>query len=123
MLNQEDSLEPSPAQLGETMTVAAGEWTPLDDLGTQLYVYGDQPVDIAVQRAEADDQIRQIDVARELISAVRTIAATWRDDPGAYPDGAGDPLEQIGTILLGSRGQRRGVTRPYPSSTAEEATR
>jgi hypothetical protein len=54
------SLEPSPAELGETMTVTPGEWTPLDDLGTQIYVYGDQPVDVAVQRADVDDEVRQL---------------------------------------------------------------
>lgn len=43
------SREPSPAELGETMTVTPGEWTPLDDLGTAIYVYGDQSVDVAVQ--------------------------------------------------------------------------
>lgn len=61
-----DDLEPSPAQLGETMSVDPGEWTPLDDLGTEIYVYGDRPVDVAVQRADVDDEIRALreDVAR-----------------------------------------------------------
>jgi hypothetical protein len=45
----DDDLGPSPAQMGETMTVAAGEWTPLDDHGTQIYVYGCRSVDIAFQ--------------------------------------------------------------------------
>lgn len=62
-----DDLGPSPAELGDTMTVAPGEWTPLDDLGTQIYVYGDQPVDIAVQRAEADDEVRHL---REELAAL-----------------------------------------------------
>lgn len=55
-----DNLEPSPAEMGETMTVAPGVWAPLDDLGTQIYVYGERPVDIAVQRAEADNEIRRL---------------------------------------------------------------
>ena len=38
---------PGAAHLGETMTIAPGEWTSLDDHGTQIWVYGDQPVDIA----------------------------------------------------------------------------
>ena len=52
--------EPSPAQMGETLTIAAGEWTPLDDIGTQIYVYGEQPVDVAVQAAEVDAEVRQL---------------------------------------------------------------
>ncbi|WP_433730811.1 hypothetical protein ACQP2Y_21075 [Actinoplanes sp. CA-051413] len=56
----DDSLEPSPAQLGDTMTLTAGEWTPLDDIGTEIYVYGDQPVDVAVQYAEVESEIRQL---------------------------------------------------------------
>lgn len=43
----------------------------------------------------------------ELIGTVRTIAETWRTDPGAYPDGAADPLEQIATVLLGPRSTRK----------------
>jgi len=56
----DDSLEPSPAQLGDTMTLTPGEWTPLDEIGTQIYVYGDQPVDIAIQYAEVESVIRQL---------------------------------------------------------------
>ncbi|GLW32244.1 hypothetical protein [Actinoplanes regularis] len=61
-----DSLEPSPAQLGETMTLSPGEWTPLDDLGTEIYLYGDQPADVAVQVADVDNEVRQLraEVAR-----------------------------------------------------------
>jgi hypothetical protein len=55
-----DSTEPSPAQLGETMTLDAGEWTSLDDHGTQIYLYGEQPVDIAFQTAAQPDEIRQL---------------------------------------------------------------
>lgn len=106
MPTSHDDLGPSPAQTGETMTVAPGEWEPLDDHGTQIYVYGDQSIDIAFRASDADDQIRQLDVARELISTVKTIAETWRDNPGAYPDGAADPLEQIATVLLGPRSRR-----------------
>lgn len=40
---------PGAAHLGEGMTVNPGEWTPLDDHGTEIYVYGDQPVDIVVK--------------------------------------------------------------------------
>ncbi|GGK89373.1 hypothetical protein [Mangrovihabitans endophyticus] len=111
------SLEPSPAQMGDTTTLAPGEWTPIDEIGTQIYVYGDQPVDVAVQYAEVESELRQlrreVDVARELIGTVRTIAETWSTDPGAFPDGAADPMEQIATVLLGPRDQRRPVTRPH----------
>jgi hypothetical protein len=62
-----DDLEPSPAQMGDTMTVTACEWTPLDDHGTQIYVYGDQPVDIAVQIADVDDEVRQLRAALDQI--------------------------------------------------------
>lgn len=60
MADSHDDLEPSPAQLGDTMTVAPGEWTPLDDRGTEIYLYGDRPVDIAVQAAEQNDEVRQL---------------------------------------------------------------
>lgn len=66
-MEYDDSLEPSPAELGDTMAVAPGEWTPLDDEGTQIYVYGDQPIDIAFQRAEVGDEIRQL---REELAAL-----------------------------------------------------
>lgn len=49
----EDESGPSPAQLGDTMTLVPGEWTPLDDNGTEIYVYGDRPVDIALQLGSA----------------------------------------------------------------------
>lgn len=109
-----DQFDPeyAPATLGEGLTVTPGEWTPLDDAGTQIYLYGDRPADIVVQPV-GDDLARQVDVARELIGTVRVIAETWRDDPGGYPDGAAEPMEQIATVLLGPRGQRRPtVTRP-----------
>lgn len=61
-------LEPSPAQLGDTMTVLPGEWTPLDDHGTEIYVYGDQPIDVAVQIAAVDDEVRQLRAAVEEIA-------------------------------------------------------
>lgn len=67
MTNDADDLGPSPAEMGVTMTVAPGEWTPLDDIGTQVYIYGDQPVDLAVQLAGADDEIRHL---RESVSAL-----------------------------------------------------
>lgn len=51
---------PGAAHLGETMTVAPGVWTPLDDHGTEIYVYGDQAVGIAVQTAEVGDEIRRL---------------------------------------------------------------
>ncbi len=111
------SLEPSPAEMGDTTTLQPGVWERLDEIGTQIYVYGDQPVDVAIQYAEVESELRQlrreVDVARELIGTVRAIAETWSTDPGAFPDGAADPLEQIATVLLGPRGQRRTtVTRP-----------
>lgn len=40
---------PGAANLGDTMTVQPREWTPLDNDGTQIYLYGDSAVDIAVQ--------------------------------------------------------------------------
>ena len=64
----DDDLGPSPAELGDTMTVEAGEWTPLDDIGTQIYVYGDRPVDIAVQVAEVDNEIRRLRAQVEQLS-------------------------------------------------------
>lgn len=45
-------IEPSPAQLGETTTLLPRTWTSLDDHGTQIFVYGDQRVDIAFQAAD-----------------------------------------------------------------------
>lgn len=62
-----DSLEPSPAELGDTMTVAPGEWTPLDDIGTQIYLYGDRPADIAVQISGTDDEVHQLRAALDEI--------------------------------------------------------
>ncbi len=58
----DDSLEPSPAEMGDTTTLTPGEWTPLDEIGTQIYIYGDQPVDIAIQYAEVESEIRQLRV-------------------------------------------------------------
>lgn len=60
MPNHDDSLEPSPAELGDTTTLAAGEWTPLDEIGTQIYVYGTEPVDVAIQYAEVESEARQL---------------------------------------------------------------
>lgn len=40
--------EPSPAELGDTITVAPGEWTPLDD-HIEVYLYGDQPAALVVR--------------------------------------------------------------------------
>lgn len=60
MPNHDDSLEPSPAELGDTTTLAPGEWTPLGEIGTQIYVYGDQSVDIAIQYAEVESEVRQL---------------------------------------------------------------
>lgn len=44
-----DSLEPSPAELGDTITVTPNEWTPIGDNGTEIYVYGDQPITLVVR--------------------------------------------------------------------------
>jgi hypothetical protein len=62
-MRNHDELEPSPAQLGDTMTVAPGEWTPLDDHGTEIYLYGTRSADIAVQTAAVDDEVRQLRAA------------------------------------------------------------
>jgi hypothetical protein len=59
-MTSNDDLSPSPAQLGDTMTVEPGKWTPLDEIGTQVYVYGDQSVDVAIQYAEVESEIRQL---------------------------------------------------------------
>jgi hypothetical protein len=40
---------PGATQDGDGMTVQPGEWTPIDDNGTEIYVYGEQPVDIVVR--------------------------------------------------------------------------
>ena len=48
---------PGAAHLGDTMTITPGEWTPLDDNGTQIYLYGDQPADVAVQIQPAPARI------------------------------------------------------------------
>lgn len=58
--DQHDDREPSPAELGDTMTVEPGAWTPLDEIGTEIYVYGDRPVDIAVQYAAVESELRQL---------------------------------------------------------------
>lgn len=55
-------LEPSPAELGDTMTITPGEWTPLDDHGAEIYLYGDQPADIAFQVAAEKPQVTFRDV-------------------------------------------------------------
>jgi hypothetical protein len=65
---------PGAAQLGETMTVDPREWTPLDDHGTEIYVYGDQPVDIAYQ-AGAEDEIRQL---REALDQIGRLLDEYR---------------------------------------------
>lgn len=57
---------PGAAHLGDTLTVQPREWTPLDDNGTQICVYGDQPVDVAVQPADISNQIRAAVVAEQL---------------------------------------------------------
>ena len=40
---------PGAAHLGDTMTIQPKQWTPIDDHGTEIYLYGDQPADVAVQ--------------------------------------------------------------------------
>lgn len=51
---------PGAAHLGDTTTIRPGEWTPLDEIGTEIYVYGDQPVDIAVQTSSTEDEVRHL---------------------------------------------------------------
>jgi hypothetical protein len=68
----------------------------------QANVAFDAMVDLIRDNAE-----RKLNVARELIGTVRAIAETWRTDPGAFPDGAADPLEQIATVLLGPPSTRK----------------
>ncbi|GAA0493879.1 hypothetical protein Ade02nite_21010 [Paractinoplanes deccanensis] len=40
---------PGAAHLGEGMTIEPEKWTPIDDNGTEIYVYGDRSVDIVVR--------------------------------------------------------------------------
>lgn len=80
-----DQNEPTPAQLGDTMTITPGEWTPLDDNGTQLYAYSDgpdavtHPFTIAIQTAEPSalnrDGLRALDILRDITTTLRAIAA------------------------------------------------
>lgn len=67
-----NELEPSPAEMGDTTTLNPGEWIPLDEIGTEIYVYGDQPVDVAIQYAEVENEIRQL---RREVDAARTVCA------------------------------------------------
>jgi hypothetical protein len=85
-------LEPSPAELGDTMTVQPGEWTPLDDHGTEIYLYGDQPADVAVQFADRK--------AESIVAAVRELAENWdeQDDENGGPDAA-DFLVRLRPLL------------------------
>ncbi len=86
----QDDLGPSPAQLGDTLTVTPGEWTPLDDEGTQIYLYGDQPADLAVQTAPAADEVRQlrdeVDRLRQRIDVAHERLAIDEFDPDSCPD-------------------------------------
>ncbi len=54
---------PGAAHLGEGMTIRPCEWTPIDDHGTQIYLYGDQSADIVIQIAPVDDEVRQLRAA------------------------------------------------------------
>lgn len=40
---------PGAAHLGDSMTVEPNEWTSIDDNGTEIYLYGDQSVEIVVR--------------------------------------------------------------------------
>lgn len=94
-----DSLEPSPAQMGDTMTLAPGVWEPLDDIGTQIYVYGDQPVDVAVLCAEADGEVRRLQIElTELANGLLEIAEAAM--PGTFL--ATDSRVQRARRILGS---------------------
>jgi hypothetical protein len=44
--------DPSPATLGDTISVAPNEWTPIDDYGTEIYLYGDQPCTLVVRHGD-----------------------------------------------------------------------
>ena len=54
-------------------------------------------------RKQAVVEARQLRESAGQLSQARLLAATWRADPGAFPDGAADPLEQIAGLLVGPR--------------------
>lgn len=87
-----DQDEPSPAQLGDTMTINPGEWTSLDDNGTEIYLYGDRSVDVAVRVADRK--------AENILVAVRELAENWdeQDDESGGPDAA-DFLARLRPLL------------------------
>jgi hypothetical protein len=81
---------PGAAHLGETATIPPGEWWPLDDHGTEIYAYGDQPVDIAYQ-VGAEAEIRRLSEALRLIGTrCHNYNGTWTcvDDPNRIPGGS-----------------------------------
>lgn len=92
--------------LAKALDRPCGECHPCENYG---------PLQVAQKIADDNDRLRellaaaqrQVDVARELVGTVRAIAETWRTDPGAFPDGAADPLEQIATVLLGPPSTRK----------------
>jgi hypothetical protein len=127
IVRNHDDLEPSPAELGETATVAPGEWTPLDDHGTQLYVYGNQPVNIAVQTADVDDEVRQLHAEVDRLGAeletmrfvaqgnkrhvAETIAILDRVE-ALTKDAAGGDLDGGEIVIVGKI--RRALHEPVP---------
>jgi hypothetical protein len=127
-LAHHDDLGPSPAELGDTITVATGEWTPLDDEGTQIYLYGDHPVTLAVQTAEVADEARQLraEVERlheQLNGRARNEARLVNAFEALTTDAEGRDLDATEALVVGrvrrAFAEVTTVTRPDPSGGAE----
>lgn len=114
--------DPSPAEIGDTMTVEPGEWTPLDEHGTEVYLYGDQPVTLAIQTAPEDplatkllgnataqNAFQRAAMARALRMAIERLPAdpdqvgAWLRD-NALTDTAGPAL-----VLIAARAELRAL--------------
>lgn len=123
MPNNDDALEPSPAELGDTITVAPGEWTPLDDEGTQIYLYGDRPVTLATQTAEVADEARRLraEVERlheQLNGRARNEARLVNAFEALTTDANGRDLDATEALVVGKVrrvfAEATTVTRPKP---------
>ena len=91
-----DDVGPSPAQLGETVSVTAGEWTALDDY-TQIWVYGDRSVDIAFQTTDVDDELRELRHLKQLQEKrMRAATERWRAED---PEGRALRSPDLGALL------------------------
>lgn len=107
-MNSSDTAAEAPARWHETDEVTRATALALLQVWfdkTDNSEIGDYLYDQAEQMGRHD--IRAALEGGELIGTVRAIAETWRTDPGAFPDGAADPLEQIATVLLGPPSTRK----------------